>query len=295
MVPRPALTGHGMDRDDHTRADPERLAAMRARGDALLLRLDGLMPVMEGDALTFALLADTDQSAETVYLGLKDGTPVFAPVPGQGDTRPAYEQRANRAALMQLRPRDLAIYAGARSLVDWHARHRFCANCGTPTLIGKGGWQRTCDSDAGGCGAPHFPRSDPVAIMLVENDGDVLLGRGRNWPERSYSALAGFVEPGESVEEAVARETWEEAGVRVNDVRYVASQPWPFPSQLMIGCHAMASARDIVIDETELEDVRWFTRSEVEDAMANGADAKAFRAPPKEAIAHTLLAWWLEQ
>ena len=284
-----------MDRDDHMRSDPTRLAAMRARSDALLLAMDGLMPVMEGDALTFTPLASAPDDAELVYLGLKDDMPIFAPVAEKGDTRQAYEQRANRALLMQLGARDLAIYAGARSLVDWHARHRFCANCSKPTVLAKGGWQRDCVKHEGGCGAPHFPRTDPVAIMLVENDGDLLLGRGKNWPDRAYSALAGFIEPGENIEEGAAREVLEEVGIELCDVSYVASQPWPFPSQLMIGCHGFAKTRDITIDETELEDARWFTRAEVAEAIANGPDAKSFRPPPHEAIARTLVDWWLER
>ncbi|WP_340589359.1 NAD(+) diphosphatase [Erythrobacter alti] len=294
-APRPALTGHGMDRDDHTRADEERLAQMLARSDARLMALDGLLPVLQGDGLTFTPLNGGEAHGELVYMGLKDETPIFAPVPGEGDTRQAFEQRANRAIVMQLQARDLAIYAGARSLVDWHARHRYCANCGKPTVIAKGGWQRNCVKSDGGCGAPHFPRTDPVAIMLVEHDGDVLLGRGSNWPERSYSALAGFVEPGESIEEGAAREVLEEAGVELCDVSYVASQPWPFPSQLMIGCHGYATGREITLDKTELEDARWFTRAEVAEALQSDPEQGAFRAPPREAIAHTLLKWWLEQ
>jgi len=299
MVARaPALTGHGMDRDDHTRADPARLAEIRARSDARLLALDGLMPVMEDNALTYAPLGTVSDDAELVYMGLKDGTPIFAPVAQEGDTRQAYQQRANRAILMQLGARDLAIYAGARSLVDWHARHRFCANCGKPTVIAKGGWQRNCEkhgeNGAAGCGAPHFPRTDPVAIMLVEHNGDLLLGRGANWPDRAYSALAGFIEPGENIEEGAAREVLEEVGIDLRHVSYVASQPWPFPSQLMIGCHGFAQGREITIDTTELEDARWFSRDEVSHALAAEDDSAVFRAPPREAIARTLLEWWLE-
>ncbi len=182
-APRPAITGHGLDRDDHTRADPVKLEAMLARPDAQVLAMDGLMPQMDGDALVWTAAGRVPEDAELVYLGLKDQIPLFAPVAEKGDTRPAYEQRGNRALLMQLAPRELAIYAGARSLVDWHARHRFCANCGKPTSLSKGGWQRNCaPKDAGGCGAPHFPRTDPVAIMLVEHEGDLLLGRGPRFP-----------------------------------------------------------------------------------------------------------------
>jgi NAD+ diphosphatase len=215
---------------------------------------------------------------------------LFAPVPARGDIRPAYEQRASWSALAQLSGPDLAIYGGARSLADWHARHRFCANCGGPTQIAKGGWQRTCDA----CEAQHFPRVDPVAIMLVEHDGDLLLGRSDRFPPRRYSALAGFIEPGEGIEDAVAREVLEEAGVVVRDVSYISSQPWPFPSQLMIGCHGFAEGRDLTVDHTELEDARWFTRAEVAEAMERGEDSTSFIPPPVTAIAHHLLQHWLE-
>jgi NAD+ diphosphatase len=181
----------------------------------------------------------------------------------------------------------------ARSLVDWHARHRFCAVCGQRTSLGKGGWQRGCTS----CSAQHFPRVDPVTIMLVEHDGKLLLGRQPRFPPRRWSLLAGFVEPGESIEEAVAREVLEEAGVVSHSVTYVASQPWPFPSQLMIGCYARADNPAITIDTTELEDARWFTRAQVAEAMAAGDDdeSTAFLAPPPQAIAHQLMRWWLER
>jgi NAD+ diphosphatase len=198
--------------------------------------------------------------------------------------------RETMLALMQLPPAELALYGGARSIADWHARHRFCAQCGSRTQIAKGGWQRGCPS----CKAQHFPRVDPVAIMLVEHEGSLLVGRGRGWPEGSYSALAGFVEPGESIEEGVKREVWEEVGVRVRDVSYIASQPWPFPSQLMIGCHAFADSRELTIDETEIADARWFTRAEVAQALANPKDSTPFRPPLATAIAHHLLRHWLD-
>ncbi|KLE35061.1 NAD(+) diphosphatase [Aurantiacibacter luteus] len=284
-----AFTGHGIDRADHVRADPEYLAQLRADPASRLLAMDGLAAVTAGDALTFVPLAD--DGAELVFLGLREGDALFAAVPAEGDNRPAYEQRIDRAALGRLPADQLALYGGARALVDWHARHRFCARCGAATTIAKGGWQRDCPS----CSAQHFPRTDPVVIMLVEHDGALLLGRGRGWPDRAYSALAGFVEPGESVEDAVAREVLEEVGLNVRDVSYVASQPWPFPSQLMIGCHARADSAKLSVDLTELEDARWFTREDVADAMARGQDARAFVAPPPVAIACYLLQWWLEE
>ncbi len=284
-----AFAGHGLDRADHIRADPGALAKLRARSDARLLLLDGLSPVLtEGGRLSWGDLGD---AGEAVFLGLEGDTPLFAAVPGEGDDRPAYLQRPNWEAIALLPARELALYGGARSLVDWHARHRFCAKCGAGTVLAKGGWQRDCPA----CQAQHFPRTDPVAIMLVEHEGALLLGRGRNFPERRFSALAGFVEPGETIEQAVAREVWEEAGVAARDVSYVASQPWPFPSQLMIGCHAYADSAELTVDYSELADARWFTRDEVAEAMRLGEQSPTFLPPPPQAIAHHLLVWWLEK
>ena len=283
---------HGLDRADNLRADPQAQALLRARADARVLVLAGLSPVLDADhRLSWAPLASLPAETETVFLGLDGEVPVFAAVPGHGDERPAYLQKPDWLAIGLLGASELALYGGARSLVDWHARHRFCARCGKATQIAKGGWQRDCP----GCQAQHFPRTDPVAIMLVEHDGALLLGRGAHFPPRSYSALAGFIEPGETIEQAVAREVFEEAGVRVHSVSYIASQPWPFPSQLMIGCHGYADARDLVIDRTELDDARWFTRAEVTEAMANRKDGVAFIPPPAHAIACQMLSWWLEK
>jgi NAD+ diphosphatase len=287
----PAFCGHPLDRDDALRCDPARLAEARA-GDALLLRLDGLAPVVgKDDRLAWGGVVEAGADAELVFLGLLQGRAAFAAVPPQGDAGPAYAHRPAWNLIARLPADELALYGGARSLLDWHARHRFCARCGQPTVPAKGGWQRNC----GACGAEHFPRVDPVAIMLVECAGKVLLGRQARFPLRSYSALAGFVEPGESIEEAVARETFEEAGVRVRDVRYVASQPWPFPSQLMIGCLAFADSLELTIDKTEIDDAQWFTREQVAEALSKGPDSESFLAPPRQAIAHDLLQWWLEQ
>lgn len=287
-----AFAAHGLDRADHLRTDPEKLAAMRGGADALLLAMEGLAPILdEGDRLCWTGPSQLDEDAELVFLGLKGGAPAFALVPATGDDLPAYAHRKSWAAISRLSPAELALYGGARSLVDWHARHKFCAKCGAPTQIAKGGWQRDCPT----CEAQHFPRTDPVAIMLVEHDGDLLLGRGPHYPAGSYSALAGFVEPGESIEQAVAREVLEESGVEAHSVSYIASQPWPFPSQLMIGCHSLAKARDLTIDYTELEDARWFTRAEVAEAMAKGRASSSFIPPPAHAIASHLLTWWLEK
>ena len=285
-----AFAGGAIDRDDHTRANPERLAEARRNPNARLLALDGLVPSLDaGNALVLSPLPE--DADDLIYLGLLDDAPIFAAVASEGDTRPGHQQRAARAVLPLLSHADLALYGQARALADWHARHRFCANCGGATAIAKGGWQRDCQR----CKAAHFPRTDPVAIMLVEHDGALLLGRGLGWDEGVYSALAGFIEPGESLEEAVAREVLEEAGVAVRDVAYVASQPWPFPSQLMIGCHAFAGGRALRVDTTELADARWFTRGQVAASMGKEKAAGSFTPPPPFAIAHHLLRWWLDR
>lgn len=288
--PAIAFGGSPIDRADHVRGDPDAIAALMGPS-ARLLKLDGLDPVMAPDGgLVWGPLAEAEPEAELLFLGLQDGEGRFAQVlpgiPAAG--APSWN------AMNALEPGELAAYGGARALVSWHSRHRFCAVCGAPTTLAKGGWQRTCT----GCGTDHFPRVDPVTIMTVEHDGKLLLGRQPRFPAGRYSALAGFVEPGETIEEAVAREVFEEAGVRVRDVEYVASQPWPFPSSLMIGCHAYADSPEIVIDETELEDVRWFTRAQCVDALeavALGEQGQAFGAPPRHAVAHVLLRSWVDR
>lgn len=292
MSTRIAFAGAPLDRADHIRSDPAALEALmdwRAR----LLKLDGLDPVITPEgSLDWGTLADSNPESELVFLGLADGRGCFAEVSPSLIGSVAPPNPRLWAAMASLELSELATYGGARSLVDWHARHRYCARCSSPTVITKGGWQRSCTSDT--CKAEHFPRVDPVTIMLVEHEGQLLLGRQPRFPPRRFSALAGFVEPGESIEEAVAREVFEEAGVRVREVSYVASQPWPFPSSLMIGCHSIAESGELSIDKTELEEARWFTRAEVTEAMSGSEDG-AFIAPPPHAVAHHLLKWWLEQ
>jgi NAD+ diphosphatase len=283
-----AFTGSRLDRADHVRADPERLAG-HMNWKARLLALDELMPALDDDGrLGWGTLADAPEDAELCFLGLDEGKACFAAVPPRGDSRPRMANPQLWSLMATLSPDDLALYGGARSLTDWHARHRFCAQCGGDTKLAKGGWQRDCSS----CGASHFPRTDPVTIMLVEFEGHLMLGRGLGWPEGSFSALAGFVEPGESIEEAVAREVLEEAGIEVRDVSYIASQPWPFPSQLMIGCHSHTDSDDLTIDETEMAEIEFFTRADVEAALAGDGP---FRCPPRHAIAHHLMEWWVKQ
>lgn len=295
-APAIAFAGSPLDRADHIRADPEALGGLM-NGHARLLRLEGLDPVISDDGrVEWGTLADADPESELVFLGLNDGHGCFAEVAPSllGSGAPAGPR--SWAAMQELGPRDLAMYGGARSLVGWHARHRFCAQCGSPTRLAKGGWQRDCTNEA--CKAEHFPRVDPVTIMIVEHDDSLLMGRQPRFPPQSYSALAGFLEPGETIEEAVARETLEEAGVVVRDVSYVFCQPWPYPSSLMIGCHAYADDPAITVDETELEDARWFSRTDVADALDaidRGEAGRAFQCPPRYAIAHMLMRWWVEK
>ncbi len=287
-----AFAGSPLDRADHIRVDEAALGGLM-NWKAKVLLMDGLLPgVDDAGGLVWGSLADVPEDAELVFLGMLDGKAHFAPVPGEGADGPAYAMPRAWQLMTQLSPPDLAIYGGARSLVDWHARHRFCARCGSPTKLVKGGWQRHCDN----CGADHFPRTDPVTIMLVEHEDRLLLGRQPRFPPKMYSALAGFVEPGETIEEAVAREIHEEAGVRVREVQYIASQPWPFPSQLMIGCTSVADDPTLNIDTTELEDARWFTRAELQEARAAGeAGTDLLYFPRPFAIAHHLVCWWLDR
>lgn len=283
----PGFCGALLDRADHVRSSPEALADARASLSARLLRLGGLDPELDDDGgLAWGSMAEADPAAELVFLGLLDGRPRWAALP-PASARIDARSRSVWAVLGLLGPADLALYGGARSLIDWHHRHRFCAQCGAPTAVAKGGWQRDCAT----CGASHFPRVDPVTIMLAEHDDAVLVARQAAWPRGRFSALAGFVEPGESLEEAVCRELQEEAGIACTDVRYVASQPWPFPSQLMIACIARAPHRDIVLDATELSEAMWVDRAQVHAALAGDGGAP-FLAPPPYAIAHSLLSHW---
>ena len=288
-----AFSGSKLERADYVRTDPERLEALHSP-QARLLKLDGLIPELDSAGeLAWTGLHHAPEGAELVFLGLMGGRGCFAAVPIEGSVDPAFAHRATWKAIAMMSADDMAIYGCARSLVDWHARHRFCAKCGGPTQLAKGGWQRNCSSQA--CKAEHFPRVDPVTIMLVEHGGKLLLGRQPRFPPRSFSALAGFIEPGESIEEAVAREVWEEAGVKVRDVSYIFSQPWPFPSQLMIGCHANADSAELTIDETEIEEARWFSREEVAGALQKERESESFVPPPAQAIAHQMLKWWVEK
>ncbi len=192
-----------------------------------------------------------------------------------------------RGVMTRLSARDAEYAATARAVTSWHQTHGFCARCGQPSQIIMAGWQRRCD----GCGGHHFPRTDPVVIMLVTRGNSVLIGRSPAWPEGMHSLLAGFIDPGETIEAAVRREVFEETGVTVGRVDYLASQPWPFPASLMIGCHAHATSSDITIDPVEIEAALWLTREEMMQVIAGqNPQVKPAR---HGSIAHFLVSAWL--
>ena len=289
MTGMPGFTGGPLDRADHLRRDPDAVAAALADRRARLLVLGpGWQPEVTVDGtLAWTDLATSPAEINLLLLGLdRDGSPRFVAIAPAGEGA-SHRSPAMMDALAALAGGEAATYATARSVLQWHSRHGFCANCGHATRVFRAGWARSCPN----CRAEHFPRVDPVVIMIAEHDGRALLGRQAAWPAGRYSALAGFLEPGESVEEAVAREVREETGVAVTDVRYVASQPWPFPhAQLMLACVAEAADDAIALDADELEDAIWVSRDEVRRVLAG--EAGAFLPPLPYAIAHTLLARW---
>jgi NAD+ diphosphatase len=268
-------------------------AAYVVAGDWIVMKKgsplhEPLFTMAEAQALSAA--------TETIFLGLLDGAPRF----GHGlapQTGEALKSRDNlhvtdlRSIAVQglVAPEHLPPIAEAKAVLHWHARHRFCPNCGAATRLVQGGWKRDCPQ----CKAEHFPRTDPVVIMLASDGERCLLGRSPRFVPTMWSCLAGFIEPGESIEDAVHRETREEAGITCGRVVYFASQPWPFPASLMIGCHAEALTHEIVVDREELEDARWFSKGEVE-AMLMRKHPEGLTTPPPVAIAHHIIRAWVE-
>lgn len=256
---------------------PRRHALLKHSGTMVFLGLDADDTPLFAVDVSEADMKDTDMSLD----GLID------PSEQRHDSAPAASFRDLKTLMTDLSPQDAEIASTARAILGWHKSHKFCAACGTQSDIAAGGWQRTCRA----CGTSHFPRTDPVVIMLITHGNSVLLGRSSHFPEGMYSLLAGFVEPGEPIEAAVRREVMEEASIPVGEVSYMASQPWPFPASLMIGCRGTALSRDITIDENELADALWLTKEECADVMA-GRHPDIL--PAREgAIAHFLLTKWL--
>ena len=296
------LAGNPLHRAGNERRDPEWLAAALGGGGTRFLPVQRLkVPVTLAAAGSAGRLAWApggawlDGAGDPVLLGLDGDDARFAvdvsgvpePAAGSFGSGAGVEFQGLRAAAPSLPAGDAAIAAQARSLIGWHERHPFCAVCGGRTRSRNGGSSRACAS----CGAEHFPRTDPVVIVVVSRGGRALLGRSGRFAGNLFSALAGFMEPGESVEEAVRREVAEEAGIRVGAVRYVFSQPWPFPASLMLGCLAEGLSDEIAIDPEELEDARWFSRAELTEALAGRNDGLS--VPGSLAIAHHLIQAWL--
>jgi NAD+ diphosphatase len=279
------FAGAVLDRVADRRGDAawigERLADPATR--AVAVTRDGVV-VEPGDDSRLARLPLTGDDGP-VFLGLEGGTALFAVALAEAPDG-ARELHLRHAAAT-LRQEEGGLAAHATGLLNWHRRHPHCSRCGALTEVADAGHVRRCPQ----CGAEHHPRTDPVVIMLVTRPGEVLLGRQPSWPPDRYSALAGFVEPGESLEEAVAREVLEESGVLVRGVRYLASQPWPFPGSLMVGFFAEYAGGDVVARDGELEDARWFSRAELEAA----ADERSpeLKLPPRLAIARRLIEQWL--
>lgn len=288
-LPPLGYAGNALDRVDHVRTDPELVAQAFAAPEARLLVLDGLDPVTVDGHLLLEPIRPDAQAEEHALLGVDEARrPIFARLVSSADGGFIPSLRS-RAIATELPASEVALYGTARSLLHWHGRHPFCSVCGSRTAPEKAGWARRC----GSCDAEHFPRVDPVAIMLAEHRGRVLVGRQHSWPAGRYSALAGFIEPGETIEEAVAREIKEEAGVTVHSVRYVMSQPWPFPSSLMIACIGQAADDRLTLDETEIEAALWCDAAGVRAALDGDPDAP-FLAPPPMAVAWHLLRHWVD-
>ena len=301
--------GSGLDRAAALRGKPDQLAALWPKALVLLL-WQGRPLLAEGGGLAFLPSSHplAGQPGGAVFLGLDDDVAVFAQdlsawVPDAPPTEPegffdlSLQHHPDlprsvmfgelRAVMATLSPRQAELAAMARAVLEWHRSHGFCARCGAQSEMVQAGWQRSCPE----CKAQHFPRTDPVVIMLITRGNRLLLGRGPTWPEGMYSLLAGFIEPGESIEAAVRREVFEESGVVVGEVGYLASQPWPFPASLMIGCRGEALTEAITLDPAELQDARWVSREELVQAFAGSH--MLIKPSRKGSIAQFLMTHWL--
>jgi NAD+ diphosphatase len=295
------FAGNPLDRVSARRDDREWIAALLDDPGTRMLALRDLKPLIRGTAipaLDWQPLApwrgQIEAGATLIFLGIADGCARFAIDATGADIAPDLDAEPIdvRALAPTIPTGEAAILAEARSLIDWHARHRFCAQCGSPTRVASAGWVRRCPD----CRASHFPRTDPVVIMLALRGDRALLGRNRRRPGARFSCLAGFVEPGETLEEAVRREVHEETGIRCGRVRYLASQPWPFPSSLMMGFLAEALTEEITVDPEELAEARWFPRDAIREMVTRAAtgpdDPTQVSVPPPLAIAHQICRRW---
>ncbi|MEL7104326.1 MAG: NAD(+) diphosphatase [Pseudomonadota bacterium] len=305
--------GSGLDRAAELRADKQAIDALaRTQGTRFVVFWRG-KPALYADARLACVSpgADilTDASEPAVFLGRDEAGAVFAVTLDRWDPddkpdsldafidtslqrHPGLPENAGftelRTVLGGLDPRGAELLATAKAVLGWHRSHRFCARCGTQSQMAEAGWQRQCPA----CGARHFPRTDPVVIMLILRANRVLVGRSPGWPEGMYSLLAGFVEPGETLEAAVRREVFEEAGVQVGRVDYLVSQPWPFPSSLMFGCIGHATTTELTIDPLEIDDARWVNREDMAEVLRG---THADMNPPRQgAVARFLIEGWLQ-
>jgi NAD+ diphosphatase len=306
------FTAFPLDRASALRRDAEKMQHLLNHPDTDLILLQDGRPVLieqspSSGARKLLRLASTGRSSflppsspQPILMGLDEkGRATFAttlptnfgwndgPLQGLGDT----EDMRMAASILDMA--DLAIAGTAKALLDWHSRHRFCANCGEATHMAEAGWKRACPA----CKTEHFPRTDPVAIMLAVKGDQCLLGRGIGFRAGYISALAGFIEPGETIEEGCARELFEEAGVKMTSARIVANQPWPVPSQLMIGLIAEVESFDLNIDTHEISQAIWFSRDEARQLLSEAGctrDGVTLRAPPPIAIAHHLIRIWVD-
>jgi len=295
------FAGNPLDRVSQRRQDAAWVASLLDEPATRVLPLHGLKPQIRHSsaaALDWQNVAPwrvlIDNGSTLILLGLREDRAYFAldatsaEIPSDGDS----VAMDARAAAPMIDGGEAAILAEARSLIDWHDRHRFCARCGTPSVVVSGGWVRHCPN----CKAHHFPRVDPVVIMLGVSGERCLLGRGHRRPGARFSCLAGFMEPGETLEECVRREVHEESGIRVGRVKYLACQPWPFPSSLMMGFLCEALSEEITVDPEELAEARWFHRDEIRAMVARAAsgpdDATQLSLPGPVAIAHHICRRW---
>lgn len=293
-TPKMAFAGGRLDHLEDMRDVTSLRGFLKDPNARTLMLIDGKPAVREDGSLKTLhpdeIVGKTIMAPGLIFLGRDRVGPVFACLlDGPQNLSPAESFQEMRFIAGRLDGKSLAIAGRAKSLFDWHGSHRFCSACGNESQADGGGMSRKCPV----CSTEHFPRVNPVAIMLVLNGDDCLLGRTAGWPDGAYSALAGFVSPGETLEEGCLREIKEEVGLNAHSVRYVFSQPWPFPSQLMMGLICETDQRHLAINKKEIEDARWFSKDTVRDVFDKKSDA--FLRPPSFTIAHQLLRHWLSE